>query len=135
VQGLSWWHAQQDALTYGPLPRTFQLDAIVGQHDGPGHPSHFLVVNYHRQIIIEEWPGGDPTHVVTYLGPVLLGSDVSDATPVTLSVADVNGDGKPDLELHVLFADGSAQNTTIVFLNTGSGFRPVKPGEPVQLSS
>lgn len=58
-----------------------------------------------------------------YLGPVLIG-DGQDFTPVTLTFEDVNGDGKPDMLVHI-------GDQTIVFLNDGGAFRPQKPGAPM----
>ena len=50
-----------------------------------------------------------------FMGPVLFG-DGQDLTPVTGEIRDVNGDGKPDLIVHIL-------NEQIVFLNDGTTFR------------
>lgn len=109
----SWWTTQTNDWTYG-RPRTFQVDAVVGHHDSPGHPSHFLVLNLHRQVLVIELPGGDPSKAIMYTGPALVG-DGQDLTPVTLTFADVNGDGKPDMEIHIL-------DQVIVFHNTGAKF-------------
>ena len=114
----SWWTIQTNDWTYG-RPRTFQTDAVVGHHDSPGHPSHFLALNLHRQVLVIELPGGDPSKALIYTGPTLVG-DGQDLTPVTLSFTDVNGDGKPDMEVHLL-------NQVIVFLNTGTKFVAPQP--------
>jgi hypothetical protein len=111
----SWWQNHQNDTTYG-TPRTFQCDAIVGHNDSPAHPSHFIALNLNRHIVIIEIPGGDISKSVIYSGPVLLG-DGQDLTPVTLSFADVNGDGKIDMLLHIL-------DQTIVFTNNGTKFVP-----------
>lgn len=104
----NWWQTTQDDWHYG-RPRTFHLDANVG-HGTASHPdSHFIAVNLHQKIIVIEFPGDDPTHAKMYIGPTLLGPG-EDVTPVTLSVKDVNGDGRPDLVLHV-------GGSTFVFLN------------------
>ncbi|HLI05826.1 MAG TPA: hypothetical protein VKV40_04590 [Ktedonobacteraceae bacterium] len=128
VIGLSkfgtWWQIHQDDVTYG-RPRTFQLDAVVGHDDSPGNPTHFIFMNLNRHVIIIEMPGGDATHARVYLGPVLYG-DGQDLTPVTGEVKDVNGDGKPDLIVFI-------QDQRIVFINTGTSFRPLQPGEHVKL--
>jgi hypothetical protein len=47
-------------------------------------------------------------------------------TPVTGEVRDVNGDGKPDLIVHI-------QDQTLVFINDGTEFRPLQPGDHVHL--
>ncbi|HET8846357.1 MAG TPA: hypothetical protein VFN35_33150, partial [Ktedonobacteraceae bacterium] len=51
-------------VTYG-TPRTFQIDAVVGHHDGPAHPSHFEGLNLNGQIEVIELHGGDPSHTQT----------------------------------------------------------------------
>lgn len=109
-----WWQTRQDDWRYG-RPRTFQVDAVVGQNgDSPAHPSHFIAMNLHRQVVVIEIPAGDPSKMQIYLGPVLLG-DGQDLTPVTLSFEDRNGDGKPDLNIHI-------GDQVVVFLNTGQKF-------------
>jgi hypothetical protein len=96
--------------------RTFQTDAVVGHGDSEAHPSHFIAINLNRHVIVIEIPGGDISRSIIYSGPVLLG-DGQDMTPVTLTFSDVNGDGKPDMILHIL-------DQTIVFLNNGTKFVP-----------
>lgn len=120
---VNWWSVTQDDWHYG-RPRTFQIDARVGHNDDVT-PSHFIAMNLNRHIIIIEFPGGDPTKARDYLGPTLFG-DGQDLTPVTLSFKDVNGDGKPDMIAHL-------QDQTFVFLNDGTQFRPLKPGEHITL--
>jgi len=111
----AWWQVHTDDGTYG-RPRTFQADAVVGHHDSESHPSHFLALNLNRYVIVIEIPGGDVSKSVIYSGPVLLGNG-QDLTPVTLSFSDVNGDGKPDMVLHIL-------DQTIIFINNGTKFVP-----------
>lgn len=120
---VNWWNVTQDDWHYG-RPRTFQIDARVGHNDDVT-PSHFITVNLNRRIIIIEFPGGDPTKAKDYLGPTLFG-DGQDLTPVTLSFKDVNGDGKADMLVHI-------QDQTFVFINDGTQFRPLKPGEHITL--
>ena len=111
----SWWHTYQDDLHYG-RPRTFQLDAVVGHGDSAINKTHFIFLNLNRHVEIIEIPGGDATHMRVFMGPVLFG-DGQDLTPVTGEIRDVNGDGKPDLIVHIL-------NEQIVFLNDGTTFHP-----------
>ncbi len=118
----SWWKVHQDDMQYG-RPRTFQFDAEVGHNDSPANPTHFILINLNRHIQIIELPGGDSTHARSYSGPVLFG-DGQDLTPVTGEVRDVNGDGKPDLIVHI-------QDQQLVFINDGTQFRPLQPGEHV----
>jgi hypothetical protein len=92
----------------------FQTDAFVGHDDTADHPSHFMAINLNRKVMVIEIPGGDASHAQIYLGPTLLG-DGQDLTPITLSFQDVNGDGKPDMLIHIL-------DQTVVFLNNGRTF-------------
>ncbi|HJT58442.1 MAG TPA: hypothetical protein VJ761_18190 [Ktedonobacteraceae bacterium] len=110
----SWWQTQQDNWHYG-RPRTAQYDAVVGHNgDSAAHPSHFIALNLNRQIIVIELPAGNPAKAITYLGPMLVG-DGEDLLPVTLSFEDRNGDGKPDLSIHL-------GDQVLVLLNTGKQF-------------
>ncbi len=121
---LTWWQGYQINQQYG-TPRTFQCDAVVGHQDSAAHPSHFIALNLHGQIEVFELPGGNAEEVKVYEAPVLMGPD-QDQAPVTLSFEDVNGDGKPDLIV-------SVQDTRFVFINTGTAFRPSKPGDHISL--
>lgn len=109
----SWWHIHQDDSTYG-RPRTFQIDAVVGHGDSSVHPSHFIAMNLNRHVVIVEIPRGDITKAVIYSGPTLMG-DGQDLTPVTLTFQDEDGDGRPDMLVHIL-------DQLIVYLNNGSKF-------------
>jgi len=120
----SWWQVHQDDVMYG-RPRTFQIEAVVGHNDSPSNPSHFIFVNLNRHVVIIELPGGDSTHARIYNGPTLFG-DGQDLTPVTAEFRDVNGDGKPDMIIHI-------QDQRLVFINDGTQFRPLQPGEHVNL--
>jgi hypothetical protein len=40
----TWWQHTDDYLHYG-MPRTSQMDAVVGHQDSAAHPSHFLALN------------------------------------------------------------------------------------------
>lgn len=117
---LQWWQVHQDDTTYG-RPRTFQTDAVVGHHDGPANPSHFIALNLNRHVLVIECPGGDCAHAVIYLGPTLFG-DGQDLTPVTLTFQDLSGDDKPDMIVHI-------QDQRLVFLNENGKFRLAKHGE------
>ncbi|HLX58010.1 MAG TPA: hypothetical protein VKR83_13390 [Ktedonobacteraceae bacterium] len=120
----SWWQIHQQDVTYG-RPRTFQVDAVVGHNDSPANPSHFIFLNLNRHVVIIELPGGDPAHARIYSGPTLFG-DGQDLTPVTAEFRDVNGDGRPDMIVHI-------QDQTLVYINDGTQFRPMRPGEQVNL--
>ncbi len=116
----TWVGQKQDDLVYG-RPRTFQLDAVVGHNDSSTNPSHFIALNLHRHIEVIELPGGDVTKMKVYAITTLFGNG-GEFTPVTLSVRDVTGDGKPDLLVHI-------QETVIVLVNDHGTFRAAKPGE------
>ena len=120
----AWWQVHQDDVTYG-RPRTYQFDAVVGHNDSASNPTHFIFLNLNRHVEIIELPGGDGSHARIYTGPTLFG-DGQDLTPVTGEVRDVNGDGKPDLIVHI-------QDQRIVFINDGTQFRPLQPGEHVNV--
>ena len=120
----SWWQMHQNDVTYG-RPRTFQIDAVVGHNDSLANPSHFIFLNLNRHVIIIEMPGGDSSKARIYNGPTLFG-DGQDLTPVTAEFKDVNGDGRPDMIVHI-------QDQTLVYLNDGTQFRPLQPGEQVHL--
>jgi hypothetical protein len=76
-------------------------------------------------VIIIEMPGGDATKARIYNGPTLFG-DGQDLTPVTAEFKDVNGDGRPDMVVHI-------QDQTLVYLNDGTQFQPLRPGQQVNL--
>lgn len=109
----NWWTTTTNDWIYG-RPRTYQTDHVVGHNDSPQNPSHFIALNLNRHVLVIEFPGGDASKALTYLGPVLLG-DGQDLVPVTLSFEDCNGDGKPDLNVHI-------GDQVIVFLNANGKF-------------
>jgi len=115
----SWWRIHQDDMQYG-RPRTFQMDAVVGHEDSPSNPTHFIFLNLNRHIEIIELPGADAAHARIYPGPILFGNG-QDLTPVTAEVRDVNGDGKPDIIVHIL-------DQQFILINDGMQFRPQPPG-------
>src|SRR5260221_1688276 len=117
---VSWGSTTLNDLQYG-RPRTFQVDAFVGQNEAGGTPSHFIALNLHGRIEVIEFPGGDGSKARIYLGPQLYGTD-ADLLPVTLSFVDVNGNHRPDMIVRF-------QNTQIVFINDQGGFRPATPDE------
>jgi len=110
----SWWQHVQDDWTYG-MPRTYQTEAVVGHnHDSRAHPSHFLAVNLKGHLEVFELPAGDPTKVRVFLGPTIVGTG-ADQVVVTISFADLDHDGTPDLILHY----GESEE---VFSNKGGTF-------------
>lgn len=131
VGGYQLWNSARNVYndwTYG-TPRTYQLDAVVGDHDSASSPTHFIAINLHGVVDVIELPGGDITHAKVYSGPHLLW-DQADKAVVTLEVKDVNGDHQLDVIVHIF------GNTTMLFqqstmnfvlINTGSGFKPLSP--------
>jgi len=119
---LSWWQTQQDSWHYG-YPRTSQTEAVVGHGDSVAHPSHFVALNLHGQIAVIEIQGGDPARTKIYTGPTITSAN-ADLAPVTLTFQDVNGDGKPDMILHL-------EGGTSVWINDNGQFRQQRPDEQV----
>lgn len=109
--GLSWGRIKLDDIRYG-YPRTFQTDGYVGYGELSGLPTHFTVINAHRQVLILLIPGTDPERVTVIKGPYLFGPD-QEFEPATLTLLDVNHDGYADLVLHVA-------GQTITYLNDPS---------------
>jgi len=108
------WH---DDSMYG-YPRTFQTDANVGH----GGIEHFIVLNNHGTIEVLEIPGyPSPTNQTCLYIIVRLSSQGADLVPASVSFPDVNGDGKPDMQVTVL--DGSNPSVWILF-NNGTIFVP-----------
>ena len=111
----SWWSVHQDDVTYG-RPRTAQYDVVVGQSDSASTPTHFIALNLDATVVVIELPGGDTSKAKIYRGPQLFGPG-ADLYPVTLSFPDPNGDGKPNMDIHV-------QGETFVYLNQNGTFVP-----------
>jgi hypothetical protein len=106
-----------DDRTYG-YPRTFQTDANVGH----GGVEHFLALNNHGTIEVLEIPTNpSPLSQPRLYIIVRLSSQGADLVPATLSFPDVNGGGKPDIQVTVL--DGSNPSVWILF-NNGTTFVP-----------
>jgi len=122
----TWWQNVQNDWHYG-RPRTFQMDAVVGHHDSAVHPTHFIALNLNDEIQVIECPGSDCSRALIYeiVGMAATGQG-ENLVPVTLSVRDGNGDGKPDLLVHL-------GDHTFVWINTGSKVRPLQPGEHVNV--
>jgi hypothetical protein len=110
-----WWTTTSADWTYTHAFRTFSLDQAVGHNgDSATRPSHFIVQNDHRHILLIELPANDASKALIYAGPVLIG-DGQESLPVTISF-QVNGQtGRLDLVLHI-------QDQSYVFLNTGTKF-------------
>lgn len=114
-----------DDLQYG-RPRTFHLTANVGRPEEVGAMTHLIAMNLDRQVMILELPGGDATKIRVLPGPYLFGAG-EDLTPVTMRLADMNGDGASDLIVRV-------KNEEMVYLNREGSFSLITAGERQQLA-
>lgn len=99
MNAITWGTNEYNNIVYGN-PRTFQIDAVVGHNDSPTNPSHFIALNLHGQIIVVEFPGGNPSRAIDYAGPDLIAPG-EDLLPVTLTFSDLNHDGRLDMVIHV----------------------------------
>jgi hypothetical protein len=110
---LGWGTEKYNDIIYGN-PRIYQTDDVVGHNDSRTHPSHFIALNLHGQVIIVELPGGDPTKSIDYIGPALIAVG-DEKIPITLSFSDVNNDKKVDMIVHI-------QDKEVHFCNNGTKF-------------
>ncbi len=110
---LAWGVGKYNDVVYG-YPRYYQTDAVVGHNDSPAHPSHFVALNLHGQVIVIELPGGNPTRSFDYVGPSMIAKG-DDLIPITLSFSDVHHNGKPDMVIHI-------QDREFIFCNDGTKF-------------
>ena len=111
---LAWGTEKYNDIIYGN-PRIYQTDYVVGHNnDSITHPSHFIALNLHGQVIIVELPAGDPTKSIDYIGPALIAVG-DEKIPITLSFSDLNKDGKPDMFVHI-------QDKEVHFCNNGTKF-------------
>jgi hypothetical protein len=113
----TWWQHTDDYLHYG-MPRTFQMDAVVGHQDSAAHPSHFLALNLDGNLSVIEIQGGDLGKTVVYAGPIIYGQEAN-LVAVTLSVAH-DQNGQPELVLHY-------QNNEVIFYNGKDGKFHLQP--------
>lgn len=109
------WQETLNDWTYTSTFRTISVDQAVGHGgDSIDHPSHFIVQNDKRKIVIIEFPADNPKNVIIYYGPVLLG-DGQDRTPITISFETDSQTGRVDMVLHV-------EGQKFLFTNTGTKF-------------
>jgi hypothetical protein len=110
-----WWTDTQNDWTYTQAFRTFSIDAVVGHNqDSESHPSHFIVQNDKRHIVIIELPADDFSKAVIYSAPTLIGSG-QEKTPATISFQANVQTGRLDMVLHV-------EDQTYLFVNNGTKF-------------
>ena len=111
---LAWGTAKYNDIVYG-YPRFYQTDFVVGHNnDSHAHPSHFIALNLHGQVIVIELPAGNPAKSLDYIGPDLIANG-DDQIPLTLSFSDANHDGKVDMIIHI-------QDREVIFCNDGTKF-------------
>ena len=114
-------------LSYGPVPTSY-LEAVVGDHDEPGHPTSFVAMNVHGTIVIQVAPGGDfsksSNYILTTLDPHMWGT--LDDVVVTL---EVQGHGPtPNILVH-LQGDPDLSHfyqrpaVSLILLNQRPGFK------------
>jgi hypothetical protein len=111
---MAWWSDYQLNNAYG-MPRTYQIDEVVGDGDSAKHPTHFIFLNLSGRVEIIEIPP-DASKARIYSGPTLY-TDNASQTPVTADFTDVNGDGKIDMIVHI-------GDQSITYLNDGTQFKP-----------
>ncbi len=110
-----WWTDTQNDWTYTQAFRTFSIDAVVGHnHDSESHPSHFIVQNDKRHIVIIELPADDWSKAIIYSAPTLIGNG-QEKTPATISFQANVQTGRLDMVLHV-------EDQTYLFSNNGVKF-------------
>jgi hypothetical protein len=111
---LGWGTEKYNDIIYGNT-RIYQTDEAVGHnHDSKTHPSHFIALNLHGQVIIVELPAGDPTKSIDYIGPALIAVG-DEKIPITLSFSYVNNDHMVDMIVHI-------QDKEVDFCNNGTRF-------------
>lgn len=124
TQVIAWGNGVWDQLRYGN-PRTYQTDAVVGQGDTAQHPSHFIALNLHGQIVILDFPAGDPAKAREFTVSSILGPHAAQVV-VTLRFVDINHNGKPDMIIDV-------GGTQTFLVNADGTFRPPTPAEQQQI--
>jgi len=117
----NWWQGHQDDTTYG-MPRTYQVDAVVGHNDSKAHPSHFQAENLKGEIIVIEFPAGDITKARDYAITTVQGNDAT--VPAKVLFQDTRNSGK--LDMIVIIGDPGSQ-VTITLYNDGTQFTGKQP--------
>ncbi len=107
----NWWVNHQLDTTYG-MPRTYQVDAVVGHEDSVVNPSHFIFLNLGGHIEIIELPGGNASKAKIYVGPVLF-SDNASLIPVTGEFKNVGG--TEEMLVYI-------QDKTLIYVSDGTKF-------------
>jgi hypothetical protein len=111
---LAYGQVALDDWRYG-RPRTTHFSGFVGHNEAGGTQSRFIGLNLERQVVVLEFPGGDPSQVRVLPGPYLFGAS-EDLTPVDLALEDMDRDSYVDLIVTV-------RDEQIVYLNKDGKFR------------
>jgi hypothetical protein len=122
---MGWAKSKVDDMRYGAT-RTYHVTAVVGHEDSAATPTHLTALNLNRQVLVIEFPGGDPAKMRTITGPYLFGAD-EDKTPVLLRLEDVNRDNTPDLIVNI-------KNEEIIYTNRDGQFQPITADERANLA-
>jgi len=106
-----------DDRIYG-YPRTYQTDADVGH----GGTSHFIALNGHGTIEVLEIPSEPSKANQPRLYIIVrLTNQGADLVPASVSFPDINGDGKPDMQVTI---QGGSNPSIWVLFNNGTIFVP-----------
>jgi hypothetical protein len=125
-RGMGWAQRSLDDLRYG-MPRTVHLAEVVGGGDSMAAPTRFIALNIDGQVSVLVLPGGDASRLVTLPGPYVIGDHGSAAVPL-LALADLTGDGAPDLLLTI-------RGETIVYGNHDGTFALLTLEERARLAT
>ena len=110
------FQAVTDQWQYGNS-RVFSLDADVGH----GGVSSFLAYDLNGHITIVEIVQGSPPTTRIYQSASIIGTE-AEKRVITIQIADVNGDHKPDLIIHI---EGTRQ--LVILYNNGGSFQWTLP--------
>ena len=124
TQLMAWGTNEYNAIVYGS-PRTFQIDAVVGQGDNAQHESHFLAINLHGVVTILDFPAGDPSHVRELASFSVPGPNADQAVAI-LRFIDFAQNGRPAMLITI---DGIQS----LLVNDGKTFRQPTPTEQQQM--
>jgi hypothetical protein len=106
---------------YGPT-RTTVVSGVFGHHDSPSNPTEVVAVNLNGTVLIEEVPGADVSKARVYPTSLSIIGEKAAKIPVLLTVKDVNGDGKLDVQIVI----PGQQGTTLELINKGNDFSLAK---------
>lgn len=120
TQLMIWGTNQYNALVYGS-PRTFQIDAVVGQNDSAQHPSHFVAINLHGVVTILDFPAGDASHLRELASFSVPGPSADQAVAI-LRFIDFEHNGRPTLLITI-------NGVQSMLVNDGDTFRQPTPTE------